>query len=80
VSLPRPCARTVRCMVAILAAGRRHDLYKNIERHGTRSHEYAPVLDFDATRVPDADAPNRDCPGAMARVKAALAALGASRP
>jgi hypothetical protein len=26
------------------------------------------------------DAPNRDCAGAMARVKATLAALGASRP
>jgi hypothetical protein len=79
VNRPRPFARAVRCTVAILAAGHQHDSYKNIERHGTRS-AYAPVPDPDAIRLSDADAPNRDCPGAMARVKAALAALGASRP
>lgn len=30
--------------------------------------------------VTASDAPKRDCPGAMVRLKAALASLGASRP
>jgi len=38
------------------------------------------VPDGEADCLPDADAPNRDCAGAMARVKAALAVLGALRP
>lgn len=38
------------------------------------------VPDVEAGRLLDADAPERDCAGAMARLKAALAALGASRP
>jgi hypothetical protein len=77
---PASFARIVGCMVATLAAGRQRD-----RDGGTRRlrDEIAPMHtcpDVSADRVLNADAPKRNCPGAMARVKAALAALGASRP
>jgi hypothetical protein len=79
VNLLRPCARPARCTVATLAAGRRRDPDTAMRHHATRSNEVHARPDVDANRLLDTDAPKRNCAGAMARLKAARAALGASR-
>jgi hypothetical protein len=75
----QPCAPTARCTAVILAAGHQRDRGKAPRAApGRDSGTVNLVPDVEADCLPDADAPNRDCAGAMARVKAALAAVGST--
>src|SRR5688572_2991975 len=64
-------ARTARCKVATHAAGPQRDAARVMTRYEANPNKgHARPLDVNANACMHTDAPNRNCAGAMARVKA----------